>query len=132
MGFECRVIEQEGHRLHELIDRESGYRIQVDNLGAELVSIAHRADDGTWVRYLYRDGDVKPAKQGWQSHATVMGYFLHRIKGEKTSYEGDEIRGGNHGLLRHKRLADPEVILAEQGTLSYSLPTNQISVGDCD
>jgi galactose mutarotase-like enzyme len=126
MGFKCCVLEQEGHRLHELVDGDSGHRIQVDNLGAELVSIARRAKDGTWMGYLYRDGDVTPAKQGWQSHATVMGFYLHRIKGEKTSYEGDEIRGGNHGFLRHKRFADPEVILAEQGTLSYSLPTNQI------
>jgi|SRR5450432_2155621 hypothetical protein len=78
MGFEHRVIEQDGHRLHELADIESGYRIQVNNLGAELVSLARRADGGGWNGYLYRDGDVLPAQQGWQGHATVMGYFLHR------------------------------------------------------
>jgi galactose mutarotase-like enzyme len=55
-----------------------------------------------------------------------MGYFLHRIKGEKTFYEGDEIRGGNHSFLRHKKFADPEIVLAERGTLSYSLPSSQI------
>ena len=126
MGFEHRVIEQDGHRLHELADRESGYRIQVDNLGAELVSVARRATDGGWAGYLYRDGEVKPAPKGWQSHATVMGYFLHRIKDEKTLYEGDEIRGGNHSFLRHKEFADPEIVLADRATLSYSLPVDQI------
>src|SRR6202030_3994857 len=126
MGFEHRVFEQDGNRLHEIADSVSGYRIQVNNLGAELVSVARRGTDGSWAGYLYRDGEVRPAPQGWQSHATVMGYFLHRIKGERTFYEGDEIRGGNHGFLRHKRFADPEVALGEQTTLSYSLPAVQI------
>jgi galactose mutarotase-like enzyme len=126
MGFEYRVIEQDGHRLHEIADVESGYRIQVDNLGAELVSVARHSIDGGLAGYLYRDGEVKPAAKGWQGHATLMGYFLHRIKGEKTFYEGDEIRGGNHGFLRHKEFADPAIVLAERGTLSYSLPAGQI------
>jgi galactose mutarotase-like enzyme len=126
MGFEHRVIEQDGHRLHEIADIENGYRIQVDNQGAELVSVARHSTDGGLAGYLYRDGEVKPAQKGWQSHATVMGYFLHRIKGEKTFYEGDEIRGGNHSFLRHKKFADPEIVLAERGTLSYSLPASQI------
>jgi galactose mutarotase-like enzyme len=126
MGFEHRVLELDGHRLHEIADRESGYRIQVNNLGAELVSVARHATDRGWAGYLYRDGEVKAAPQGWQSHATVMGYFLHRIKGERTLYEGDEIRGGNHSFLRHKKFADPEIVLAERATLSYSLPADQI------
>jgi hypothetical protein len=29
MGFEHRALEREGHRLQELIDGESGYRILV-------------------------------------------------------------------------------------------------------
>jgi galactose mutarotase-like enzyme len=127
MGFEHRVLELDGHRLHELADRESGYRIQVDNLGAELVSVARHVTNDGWAGYLYRDGEVKPAPKGWQSHATVMGYFLHRIKGERTLYEGDEIRGGNHSFLRHKTFGDPEVVLAERATLSYALPSAQIS-----
>jgi galactose mutarotase-like enzyme len=126
MGFEHRSFEQEGHRLHEITDGESGYRILVDNFGAELVSVARRAGDGGWDGYLYRDGETKPAESGWQSHATVMGYFLHRLKGERTFYEGDEIRGGNHSFLRHKKFADPEVSLGDRGTLCYSLSVNQI------
>ena len=126
MGFEHRVLELDGHRLHELANRESGYRIQVNNLGAELVSVARHATDDAWDGYLYRDGEVKQAPKGWQGRATVMGYFLHRIKGERTLYEGDEIRGGNHGFLRHKKFADPEIVLGERATLSYSLPADEI------
>jgi galactose mutarotase-like enzyme len=126
MGFEHREFYQDGHRLNEIADTGSGYRLQVDNLGAELVSIARRAPDGSWVGYLYRDGAVSPAKNGWQSHATVMGYYLHRLKDEKSSYEGDEIRGGNHSFLRHKTFADPQVLLGDTGTLSYSFPADQL------
>jgi galactose mutarotase-like enzyme len=126
MGFEHRAFEQDGHRLQEIADRESGFGIRVDNLGAELVSIARRTVNGQSDGYLYRDGEIKPAESGWQSHATVMGYFLHRIKGERTLYEGEEIRGGNHGFLRHKRFEDPEVSLVHRGTLGYSLSADQI------
>jgi galactose mutarotase-like enzyme len=126
MDFEHRVLAQDGYRLNEIVDAENGYRLLVNNLGAELVSIARRATDGTWSGYLYRDGDLSPAQKGWQSHATVMGYFLHRLKGEKTWYEGAEIRGGNHSFLRHKKFADPEVGLGDSGTLSYSFPADQL------
>jgi galactose mutarotase-like enzyme len=126
MGFTHHAFEQEGHRLQEITDDESGYRILVDNLGAELVSIARRTGDSAWEGYLYRDGEIEPAKSGWQNHATVMGYFLHRIKGERTLYEGDEIRGGNHSFLRHKKFADPEVTLSDRATLGYSLSFDQI------
>ena len=44
---------------------------------------------------------ARPAK-GWANHATVMGYFLHRIKDERTLYRGQEIRGGTHSFLRGK------------------------------
>ena len=130
MGFAHRAIEQDGHRLQEIADGESGYRILVDNFGAELVSIARRTVNGDWDGYLYRDGEVKPAEHGWQNHATVMGYYLHRIKGERTLYEGDEIRGGNHSFLRHKRFGDPEVSLGERATLSYSLSSDQIQASE--
>ena len=126
MGFAHRAIEQEGHRLQELADGETGFRIIVDNIGAELVSIARRTVNGDWDGFLYRDSEVKPAERGWQSHATVMGYYLHRIKGERTFYAGDEIRGGNHSFLRHKRFADPEVSLGDRATLGFSLSADQI------
>ena len=89
MPFSHRPFEQDGHRLHEIVDQESGYRIVTDNLGAELVSIARRSADNGWDGFLYRDGDVSRPPKGWASHVTVMGYFLHRLKGERSNYEGD-------------------------------------------
>jgi galactose mutarotase-like enzyme len=127
MPFSHRSFEQDGHRLHEIVDQKSGYRIVADNLGAELVSIARRADNDAWDGFLFRDGDVSRPAKGWASHATVMGYFLHRIKNERTLYEGDEIRGGNHGFLRHKQFADPDIALGESGIMRYRLGTEQIS-----
>ena len=44
--------------------------------------------------------ETGPPEKGWGNHATVMGYFLHRLLGERTLYRGVELRGGNHGFLR--------------------------------
>lgn len=130
MRFQHRSFEQEGHRLHELMDQASGFRIIVDSLGAELISIARRRADDVWDGYLYRDGVISPPAEGWKNHATVMGYFSHRLKGEGTLYAGDEIRGGNHGFVRNKHFPDPDVLLGEDATLSYFLASNQILPGE--
>jgi galactose mutarotase-like enzyme len=127
MGFEQRALEKDQHRLNEVVDRESGLRIVVDNLGAELVSIASHQDHIDPIAYLYRDGEVVPSKNGWQNHATVMGYFLHRLRDGKSLYEGEEVVGGNHGFLRHKMFADPEITIGERATLTYSLLASQIA-----
>jgi galactose mutarotase-like enzyme len=126
MGFEQRAFEKDRHQLNELVDLESGFRIAVDNLGAELVSIARNPGNTDPIAYLYRDGEVLPSGKGWQNHATVMGYFLHRLWGEKTLYEGEEIVGGNHGFLRRKIFADPEITISDRATLTYSLAARQI------
>ena len=126
MGFEHRAFEKDQHRLNELVDHESGFRIVVDNLGAELISISRRQSDGTPLAYLYRDGEVVPSGSGWQNHATVMGYFVHRLQNEKTLYEGEEIVGGNHGFLRHKMFPDPEIAIGDKAVLTYSLSANLI------
>jgi galactose mutarotase-like enzyme len=126
MGFEQRAFEKDQHRLNEIANHESGFRIVVDNLGAELVGIGRHQGSGGSVAYLYRDGEVLPSANGWQNHATVMGYFLHRLRDGKTCYEGQEIIGGNHGFLRHKMFADPEVSIGDRATLTYSLPAGKI------
>jgi galactose mutarotase-like enzyme len=126
MRFKHRAFDESGHHVNELVDLENGFRLIVDSAGAELVSIAQGSSETGWSGFLYRDGELQPAPKGWQSHATVMGYFLHRLKGERTFYESDEIRGGNHGFLRHTNFDDPEVTISERATLSYSLPSSQI------
>jgi galactose mutarotase-like enzyme len=126
MRFHYRGFEEAGHQLHELVDDESGFRLVVDSLGAEMVSAAQRQADGSWKGYLYRDGVVTPPASGWKNHATVMGYFIHRLKNEQTSYEGDVIRGGTHSFLRHKTFTVSEAGIGERGTLSFQLSANEI------
>lgn len=98
-----RREEKRGDRLFDVLtDEEDGLRLIVSRLGAELISVARRNPSGEWIGFLNRDNEVAPPAKGWANHATVMGYFLHRIKNERTLYRGQEIRGGTHSFLRGK------------------------------
>ena len=98
-----RLEEKRGDRhLDVLTDDENGLRLIVSRLGAELISVARRDRSGAWVGFLHRDNEIAPPAKGWANHATVMGYFLHRIKNERTLYRGQEMRGGTHSFLRGK------------------------------
>ncbi len=123
--------EQRGDRLLDVLTDETyGLRIIVSRLGAELISVARRNPSGDWIGFLHRDNELagscrrSPAANaresascldttarvghsptsptGWANHATVMGYFLHRLKDEHSLYRGREIRGGTHSFLRSK------------------------------
>ncbi|MDQ2659606.1 MAG: hypothetical protein M3Y03_04225, partial [Verrucomicrobiota bacterium] len=87
--------------LDVLTNDESGVRLVVNRHGAELVSLARRRGE-EWVGYLYRDNELTPPADGWANHATVMGYFLHRLKDGHSLYRGQEIAGGTHSFLRTK------------------------------
>src|SRR5258708_30236989 len=127
MRFGYRSVEQNGQRLDEVVDLESETGSVVSDHGAELVSLAKRAPGQNWNGYLYGDGDTSVPAGGWKSHATVMGYFIHRLVGEHTWYEGEEIRGGNHSFIRTKVFAPPEVLLSEEtATLRHRLPAEAI------
>src|SRR5437764_10543582 len=98
-----RAEEQRGDRwLDVLTDEANGLRLVVSRLGAELISVARRNPAGEWIGYLNRDNEIGPPERGWANHATVMGYYLHRIKNEQTLYRGREMRGGTHSFLRGK------------------------------
>ncbi|HEY2125149.1 MAG TPA: hypothetical protein VGG94_06760 [Chthoniobacterales bacterium] len=102
MSFSRRQ-EQRGDRLVDVLtDEAAGVRLIVSRLGAEPVSIAHRNKAGDWIGFLHRDNELAPPAQGWANHATVMGYFLHRLKDGHSFYRGQEIKGGNHSFLRLK------------------------------
>ena len=119
MRFSYREHKAEDRILDVLIDEDVGLRIVVSRLGAELVSLARRDARGEWVGFLHRDGDLSAPAKGWANHATVMGYFLHRLKNERSVYRGKPIEGGTHGFLRHKswrRLAS-----ASEGQLTYGM-----------
>ncbi|MEP6808611.1 MAG: hypothetical protein ABI992_00065 [Chthoniobacterales bacterium] len=101
MSFSYRE-ERRGERvLDVLTNDEAGLRIVVSRLGAEMISLARRRGDD-WEGFLHRDDDITPAAQGWANHATVMGYFLHRLKDGHSLYRGAEIIGGTHSFLRGK------------------------------
>ena len=93
---------REDRHLDVLTDEENGLRIIVSRLGAELISLARINEVGEWTGFLYRDNDLSMPSQGWANHATVMGYYLHRLKNGRSLYRGREIKGGNHGFLRSK------------------------------
>ncbi|MGI8955793.1 MAG: hypothetical protein ACR2II_02620 [Chthoniobacterales bacterium] len=121
--------ELRGERLLDILtDEERGLRIVVSRLGAELVSLARRDAAGNWIGFLYRDNDLSAPASGWGNHATVMGYFLHRLKDEKSLYRGREIHGGTHSFLRHKLFSDVAVELGEEGraSLTYRIAPNEI------
>ena len=127
MRFEQRSFEDGGRRFTELVDQVSGFRILADHAGAELISIARRNPDGAWHGYLYRDGDFSAPPDGWKNHATVMGYYIHRLLGGRSLYEGEEIRGGNHSFLRTKQFSDPEIVLSDHSAaMQFRLPSDRI------
>ena len=72
---------------------------------------------------FYRDGETGAPASGWANHATVMGYFLHRLWKEQSIYRGSMIRGGNHGFLRHFLFDPPE---SRDQSLVYRVPVKRI------
>ena len=114
-----------------LTDEENGLRIVVSRLGAELVSLARVNEAGEWTGFLYRDYDLSAPPQGWANHATVMGYYLHRLKDGHSSYRGREIKGGNHGFLRSKTWHFAGTSLQGSGaSLEYRITPNDFSADE--
>ncbi len=128
MKFTHREIERAERLLDVLTDEERGLRIIVSRLGAELVSLVRRDGEGNWIGFLHRDNDLSKPLRGWANHATVMGYFLHRLKNERSLYRGRQIRGGTHSFLRHKLFTDVSTDLGaeENAALTYRLSPNEI------
>jgi galactose mutarotase-like enzyme len=100
--FSRREEKRGDHDYDVLIDETNELRLIVSRLGAELVSLARRNQAGEWIGFLHRDNDVTTPANGWGNHATVMGYYLHRLKDGRSFYRGHEIKGGNHSFLRTK------------------------------
>lgn len=121
---------REEHRHGQILDllesERGGIRIEVARVGAELVSLERQRPDGTWARFLWRDGDVSGEGPGWKGHSTVMGYYVHRLLNQQTSYTGDAISGGTHGFLRRAEFPPPEFSSDEGSHLVYHLPHQEI------
>ncbi len=129
MKFSHREEIRDERLLDVLTDEEQGLRIVVSRLGAELVSLARRDANGNWIGFLYRDNEIAKPVSGWGNHATVMGYFLHRLKNERSLYRGREIRGGTHGFLRHTLFADVNADLGggEGVSITYRISPDEIA-----
>jgi galactose mutarotase-like enzyme len=129
MKFSHREDKRENRLLDILTDEENGLRLVISRLGAELVSVVRKNQAGEWVGFLYRDEDIAPPEKGWANHATVMGYYLHRLKDGRSLYRGQEIKGGTHSFLRSKvwQLAEPKI---ENGALTYRITPRDFSKTD--
>jgi galactose mutarotase-like enzyme len=131
MKFSHTEEKREGQHLDVLIDEENGLRLVVSRLGAELISLARVNEEGQWTGFLYRDDDLSAPPQGWANHATVMGYYLHRLKDGRSLYRGHEIKGGNHGFLRSKTWHFAEPSLEGSGaSLQYRITANDFSADE--
>ena len=113
-GIDLDWLEDEEHRI----------RVGISRLGAELISIQRRDSSGGWIGFLHRDNDLSPVQTGWLNHATVMGYFLHRLKDGRSIYRGKEIRGGTHSFLRTKQW---HLVTCENGSATYRITQEDFS-----
>ena len=131
MKFSHTEDRREGQHLDVLIDEENGLRLVVSRLGAELISLARVNEEGEWSGFLYRDNDLSAPPQGWANHATVMGYYIHRLKDGRSSYRGREIKGGNHGFLRSKTWHFAGTSFEVSGaSLQYRITANDFSADE--
>jgi galactose mutarotase-like enzyme len=120
MKFSLRQEKRDNGLFDVLTDEENGLRLIISRLGVEVISLARRNAAGQWIGFLYRDSDITKPVTGWANHATVMGYFLHRLKDGHTLYRGQPIEGGTHSFLRHKtwHLLEDKIDI---GTLTYRI-----------
>jgi galactose mutarotase-like enzyme len=130
MKFSHTEEKRENRNLDVLTDEENGLRIVVSRVGAELVSLARINEDGKWTGFLYRDDDLSAPSQGWANHATVMGYYLHRLKNGRSLYRGRELKGGNHGFLRSKTWRLIEASVDNNASLKYQITPEDFSASE--
>jgi galactose mutarotase-like enzyme len=131
MKFSHSEEKRDGRHLDVLTNEENGFRIIVSRLGAELISLARVNEAGNWVGFLYRDNDLLAPSHGWANHATVMGYYIHRLKNGRSLYRGHEIKGGTHGFLRSKTWHFTGCSIEESGaSLGYQITPADFSPGD--
>jgi galactose mutarotase-like enzyme len=121
--FSHREERRENRLLDVFTEEEAGLRLIVSRIGAELISMSRRDTSGAWIGFLHRDNDLTAAAKGWGNHATVMGYYLHRLKNERTTYRGAEIRGGTHSFLRSKTWH----LVATDDALTYRITPDDFS-----
>jgi galactose mutarotase-like enzyme len=122
-------VETDDFGIYDVLQNEAiGVRTRIRRHGAEMVSLARHDAAGNWRGFLYRDNETGPPASGWGNHATVMGYYLHRLLGGRTLYRGVELRGGNHGFLRSFDFEAP-TFDPSLSALTYQVPADRIPEG---
>lgn len=121
MESSYRIIKRSNCTLDEL--QAHNVCLQINRTGAEMISLQKKGDDGAWRSFLYRDGLTEAPASGWGNHATVMGYYIHRLWEGKSQYcnERQPILGGTHGVIRHYEFTPP-VFKADTTSLIYYFP----------
>lgn len=119
------VLDSSVGPLDQLTEESSGLRLIVSRTGAEPVSLSLADAAGVRHGFLWRDGDVEKPGSGWGNHATVMGYFVHRLWQQQSIYDGHLIKGGTHGFLRHHLFGEP-IFDEKSGSLSYRVEPSEI------
>ena len=125
MRFSFETLDSVAGPLDQITDETEGLRLVICRTGAEPVSLARRNGKGEWEGFLWRDGQVEKPSSGWGNHATVMGYFVHRLWKQESVYEGHPIKGGNHGFVRAHAFPAPVVDLIA-GTMTYHVDPAEI------
>lgn len=123
--FTHKVLDSVAGPLDQITDEATGIRLAICRTGAEPVSLALRDAAGVWQGFFWRDGEVEKPASGWGNHATVMGYFVHRLWKQESVYDGHVIKGGNHGFIRSHAFSAPAVDL-QAGTLTYCVEPSDI------
>jgi galactose mutarotase-like enzyme len=123
--FLHQILDSSVGPLDQLTEEGSGLSLVVSRTGAEPVSLSLADADGVRHGFLWRDGEVEKPATGWGNHATVMGYFVHRLWQQESVYESHTIKGGTHGFLRHHHFSSP-VFDPEAGSLTYCVEPEEI------
>jgi galactose mutarotase-like enzyme len=124
------VVRKDLSQQDVLIDCLSahGFRVEIFRRGAEMLSLQAPGGPSGGGGFLHRDGQHLPPETGWGNHATVMGYFLHRLWQQQSLYRGRLIQGGNHGFIRHFLFDSPEWD-PSGGRLTYVVPADRVPPG---
>ena len=79
------------------------------------------------MKLAYRDNDLSAPSRGWANHATVMGYYLHRLKNGSSLYRCREIKGATHSFLRSKTWHFAGSTVDESALLKYRITPKDFS-----
>ena len=114
-------------KIDRVFNRQTGARLVVNRLGAEL--IGYRITDQDRARsipLMFRDSLAEKPESGWKNHATVLFPIVGGLK-NKVSKLGDALVStpGNHGVARHSLFSVVGTETGGRGAIHYRLVSNE-------